>query len=97
MYLGLQHASNEYCYRAYYLGVDRCVMFTHFLSNPAIDQAMYLHSEVYKKSVATTVLAKHIARLDPHWNIPAFWMFLKVFFNRLNALNIQLLPLGTSL
>ena len=93
MYLGLQHASNEHCYRAYCLGVDSCVMFTEvFLSNPAIDQAMYPHSEVYKKSVATTVLAKSLARLDPHLK-----MFLKTFFNRLNALNIQLLPLGTSL
>ena len=49
---------------------------------------MYPHSEVYEKSVATTVLAKSVARLDPHWNIPAFWMFLKMSFNRLNALNM---------
>ena len=58
------------------------------MCNPATDQTMYPHSEVYEKSVATTVLAKSVARLDPHWNIPAFWMFLKVSFNKLNALNM---------
>ena len=73
MYLGLQHASNEHCYRAYCLGVDIGVMCTGgFLNNPATDHAMYPHSEVYKKRLATTVLAKNLARLDPHWNIHAF-------------------------
>ena len=43
MYLGLQHASNEHCYRAYCLGVDSCVARPPRLQPKTCDFNRYNH------------------------------------------------------